>query len=272
MISKKILKIPIINKLIFSILDIQDAIDTLYSRFDVTDELYEKFQNEKISNTYLDIFKKKNPLVSVCIATYNRSELLVNRCIKSILNQDYENIEVIVVGDCCTDDTEALIKQIRDKRLHFYNLPERGAYPEDPTLRWMVAGTKPTNQALKIANGDFITHLDDDDEHLPNRIIKLVHFIQQHEMDFVWHPFWRENKNGKWELNTSYHFRRNEVTTSSSFYHKWLKQIPWDIKAYRYNEPGDWNRFRKLKYLGAKTARFPEPLLKHYKEKNVSAT
>lgn len=57
-----------------------------------------------------------------------------------------------------------------------------------------------------------------------------------------------------------------QVTTSSIFYHSWFRQIPWDIQAYRHREPGDWNRLRKMAYLGVKAGRFPDPLLWHYKE------
>ena len=63
-------------------------------------------------------------------------------------------------------------------------------------------------------------------------------------------------------------FRKNQVTTSSVFYHAWLKRIPWDPKAYQYREPGDWNRFRKFRFLGARVVRHPECLLKHHRERN----
>jgi glycosyltransferase involved in cell wall biosynthesis len=271
MISKFIWKIPFINKFISSILEIQEAIDTLHCRIDVTDELYDTFQKNRQSDEYQKLFREKEPLVSVCVATYNLSDLLVDRCVKSILNQDYEDLEIVVVGDCCTDNTEAVMRQIRDKRLQFYNLPQRGHYPSCPELRWMVAGTKPINKALELATGDFITHLDDDDEYLPDRISKLVEFIQKSQADVVWHPFWRELPNGKWQYHSADRFRKNEVTTSSSFYHKWFKRIQWDINAYKYHEPGDWNRFRKFKYLNAIATRFPEPLLKHYKERRQTA-
>jgi glycosyltransferase involved in cell wall biosynthesis len=272
MISKSILKIPFIKKYIFSILEIQEAIDTLHCRIDVSDELYDSFQNARRSEEYQHSFKHDEPLVSVCVATYNRCELLVDRCVNSILNQDYQKLEVIVVGDCCTDNTAVAMGMIGDKRLRFYNLSQRGNYPSCPDLRWMVAGTKPVNEALKLATGDFITHLDDDDEYLLDRISKLVTFIQESHTDFVWHPFWRELPNGKWQYHPADRFRQSEVTTSTSFYHNWFKRIPWDINAYKFKEPGDWNRFRKLKYLNANTLRFPEPLLRHYKEKMQSIT
>jgi glycosyltransferase involved in cell wall biosynthesis len=272
MFSNSILKIPFIKKFIFSILEIQEAIDTLHCRIDVSDELFDTFQKERQSDEYQDLFSQTEPLVSVCVATYNRSDLLIERCVRSILNQDYQNLEIIVIGDCCTDNTEAAMEMISDKRLRFYNLPQRGHYPSNPDLRWMVAGTKPINEALKLATGDFITHLDDDDEYLSDRISKLVTFIQESHVDFIWHPFWRELPNGRWQYHPADRFRQNEVTTSTSFYHKWFKCIPWDINAYKFREPGDWNRFRKFKYLNAHAARFTEPLLRHYKEKMQSIT
>ena len=47
-----------------------------------------------------------------------------------------------------------------------------------------------------------------------------------------------------------------------------VQQLPYDPKAYRYREPGDWNRYRKIKYLQARLRRYPEPLLRHYLEVN----
>ncbi len=132
----------------------------------------------------------------------------------------------------------------------------------------MVAGTVPMNLALSLARGDFVTHLDDDDEHTGNRIEKLLSLVRETRAEFVWHPFWRETPERTWELRRCAQFRRYDVTTSSIFYHRWLVQIPWDINAYRYREPGDWNRLRKFKYLGVRAFRHPEPFLRHFMERN----
>lgn len=262
------LRIPFLKEMFLKFLESQEAVDTLHSRIDVPDALFRKFQEDRVSENYKKIFDAKEPLVTVCVPTYNRGNLLLERSLKSLLGQDYQNLEIIVVGDCCTDNTEDLITEIKDERIRFINLPERGQYPTVPEWHWMVAGTVAFNYALSMATGDFITHLDDDDTHLPERVSKLVRFIQKTRSDFVWHPFWRETATGKWQLKSATYYRRNEVTTSSVFYHKWFKRIPWDIDAYKYREPGDWNRFRKFKYLGANMSRFPEPLLKHFKERN----
>jgi len=208
----------------------------------------------------------KEPLVSVCVATYNRARILTERCIPSILSQTYPKLELIVVGDGCSDETEELVAKIDDARLKFVNLPERGRYPDDPMRRWMVAGTQAMNHAMSLARGDYVTHLDDDDEYLPERLEKLVAFAAKNGCDLVWHPFWIEERGGKWRLIGANAFRIREVTTASVFYRAWFTRIKWDVEAHRLWEPGDWNRYRKIKYLGPQAMRYPEPLLKHYRE------
>lgn len=253
----------------YKLLDgLRNELDTLKAKLEVPTDLYDRFYSDRQSDEYLSAFSKEEPLVTVCIATYNRGRLLVERSIASVLNQTYRNIELIVIGDCCTDDTVQRVSSITDPRLRFFNLPERGNYPQNPLHRWCVAGTVPMNHALAIAQGDFITHLDDDDEFVADRIEKLVEFIQREKADLVWHPFWHERKNGKWALKKAEEFIGGQVTTSSIFYHRWFAALPWDIEAYRYQEPGDWNRLRKFRYLGALLAYYNEPLLKHYCERN----
>ena len=145
---------------------LNQELDAIRSRIDISDDLYDKFQEQRKSSLYENVYNSTLPLVTVCIGTYNRGELLVERSLKSVLAQTYTNLEVIVVGDCCTDNTEELMNNVNDKRVQFVNLSTRGNYPDDPKLRWMVAGTSTVNHALSLATGDFITHLDDDDEYL----------------------------------------------------------------------------------------------------------
>jgi hypothetical protein len=239
-------------------------LDMLLSKVDLCDELYDTFNIARSSNSYQSVYKELNPLVTICIATFNRSDILINRALSSVLRQDYKNIEVIVVGDACSDDTETLMSKFNDSRIIFINLPERGHYPEDPLRRWMVAGTLPVNYALGLARGHFITHLDDDDEYAPDRITKLVNLALMTKADLVWHPFWTQTSSNIWKLNTARQFKCGNVTTSSILYHNWFRQIPWDINAHKYLEPGDWNRLRKFIYLDAHVVRYSEPLLKHY--------
>ena len=239
-----------------------EQLDLLKSSLEVDAALIDEYERWKAAHPLSD-----RPLVSVCIATYDRAQLLAERCLPSVLAQSYPHLEVVVVGDGCTDETAERVGAIRDPRLRFVNRERRGDYPADSLRRWMVAGTPAVNEALAQAKGELITHLDDDDEYLPGRIEKLVAFIRDEGGDLVWHPFWYEDPDGRWLLNDAGAFAFSRVTTSSVLYRSWFKKIPWDAGAHRLMEPGDWNRFRRLRYVGSVFRRFPEPLLRHYRER-----
>ena len=129
---------------------------------------------------------KKLPLISVCIPTFNRGQILIERAIKSALAQTYANFEIIVVGDHCTDNTEELLKGLKDSRIKFYNLPFRKRkYPKTIENHWFVGGAIPANKAMEIAKGDWIARLDDDDIWTPEHLEKLLQFAQSNNYEFV---------------------------------------------------------------------------------------
>ena len=236
-------------------------------------ELFDDFKcSTDVEETLVDEFhawKKghvvpEEPLVSICVSTYNRPELLLSRCLPSLISQTYKNIEIIVVGDHSADDVVEAVGAVTDPRLKFVNLPARGNYPELFQLQWCVAGTAPDNHALALARGDYLTHLDDDDEYLPHRIEALVNFARESAADVVYHPFWNVHPCNPATLVEASHFHYGQVTTGSVFYRSWFARIPYDIKAYVLREPGDWNRFRKFRYVRPVIARYSEPLLRHY--------
>lgn len=250
---------------------LESQLDAARSRLDVNDGLLAEYEHARDSVDYQDAFTSSQPLVSVCVATYNRAGLLTQRCLPSLLGQTYRNIEIIVVGDACTDDTPERVVDLKDPRIRFENLKTRGPYPADADRRWMVAGTYALNRALSLARGSFVTHLDDDDEHAAHRIEALVETAQRTRADLVFHPFRFEAPDGTWQMNPATAFRKGRATTSSVLTHGWFSRIPWDPHAHRYLEPGDWNRFRKIEFLGASITRHPEALLRHYSERRNSA-
>lgn len=241
----------------------REQADSFKSSLQVPETLIEEFRDWKANNPI-----PRRPLVTVVVATYNRARLLTERCVPSVLNQTYENLELIVVGDGCTDETEEAVDKIGDPRLRFVNLPERSVYPTDPEQRWMVAGTPAMNKGLTMTTGDYITHLDDDDEYLPDRLQKLVGFATRNGCDLVWHPFFWENAEGRWKTNEASKFAFSQVTSSSVLYRSWFKEIRWDGTSNRLLEPADWNRLRRIQYVGPVSMRYPEPLLRHYRERN----
>ncbi len=246
----------------------QGRVDYLLGAMEGVLDRFEAFRVARETDEYQRAFRETEPLVTVCIGTSDRAKLLTERCLPSVLAQTYRNLQIVVVGDHCTDDTETRIAALHDSRVSFHNLSERGPYPRPGWERWCVAGTVPINATLARAEGLFVTHLDDDDQYTEDRIALLVAEAQRHRADLCWHPVWAEQWDGSWRLLGNGRFEAGQVTTGSIFYHRSLRDIPWDVAAYRLMEPGDWNRLRKIKLLRPRMQFVVKPLLYHFKERN----
>ncbi|MGA8809830.1 MAG: glycosyltransferase family A protein [Thermoanaerobaculia bacterium] len=99
-----------------------------------------------------------SPRVSVIIATYNWSNVLPYS-IGSVLRQTMQDFEILVVGDGCTDDSEAVVAAIGDPRIRWFNLPENTSHQSSPN-----------NEGLRQARGELIAYLGHDDLWLPHHL------------------------------------------------------------------------------------------------------
>ena len=114
---------------------------------------------------------KQTDLVSVIIPTYNRSKL-IKRSATSVLNQTYRNIELIIVDDGSTDDTETVVNSINDSRIIYIKQSNQGA---------CVA----RNNGIVHAKGKFIAFHDSDDVWHKDKLEKQIECIQNTQADFV---------------------------------------------------------------------------------------
>jgi len=120
-------------------------------------------------------------LVSIIVPTYNLGEALVAYCIPSILRQTYQNFEVVVVGDGCTDNTEDLLRKFNDKRIRFDN-----TIIHKPPRSKNVTSVVPGNRALELARGDWVARLDDDDIWTKDHLELLINFALDNRYNFVY--------------------------------------------------------------------------------------
>jgi len=132
-----------------------------------------------------------DPLVSVRIPTFNRSALLLERAIPSALGQTYKNVEVNIVGDHCTDDTEDRLRKVKSNRsVTWHNLPERSEHEKellkDPEKRWFMGPVRATNKATELCCGEWVAHLDDDDFWTLTHIDELLRFAQKGNYEMVY--------------------------------------------------------------------------------------
>lgn len=210
--------------------------------------------------------KEKPPLVSVRIATYNRGRLVADRAIASALAQTHENLEIVVVGDKCDDATAEAVLSVKDPRVRFVNLPERGKYPADPMLRWMVAGTAPMNHALDIAHGEWIAPLDDDDEFTPDHVEALLDACRARELEFAWGVAEMEQADGSWTKCGSEPLAHGRIIHASILWSSRIR-IRHDIRAWRLDEPGDWNVWSRMRDAGVRMGFVDRVVCRHYRER-----
>jgi O-antigen/teichoic acid export membrane protein len=207
------------------------------------------------------------PLVTVRIATYNRGAMVRDRAIASALRQTYSNIEVVVVGDHCDAETEAAVRSVRDDRVRFENLAERGVYPADADFRWMVAGSTPMNRALDLARGDWIAPLDDDDEFTEDHVEALLDACQSRSLDFAYGIAEMETSPGVWERTGAYPLRVGQIVHAAVMFHRDLAFVRHAIDSWRLHEPADWNVWHRMRDVGARIGFVDHVVTRHYIER-----
>ena len=106
-----------------------------------------------------------NPLVTVVIPTYNRLQFLM-QAVNSVLNQSYNNWELIIADDGSTDGTSVFIRSINDPRIRLLELPHTG------NIAWL------RNMGAQSGKGKWISFLDSDDIWLPRRLEIQLNMFQ----------------------------------------------------------------------------------------------
>lgn len=111
---------------------------------------------------------RTRPQVSIIVATYNRGPFL-ERCLGSILNQTYANVECIVVDGASQDDSVAILKRLAasDSRLKFISEPDNGE-------------VYAVNKGMDLATGEIVGFQASDDFYLPDAVEQSVEFLLTH--------------------------------------------------------------------------------------------
>lgn len=115
---------------------------------------------------------KESKLISVVVPLYNSCNT-IERTIKSVLAQSYQNLEVMVVDDGSEDNSRALIEKMADSRIHYYCLPHQNAN---------VA----RNYGINHSRGEYIAMLDADDEWLANHLETSLMVLQERKVDCIY--------------------------------------------------------------------------------------
>ena len=126
-------------------------------------------------------------MISIIIPLYNK-EKIIERTLRSVLSQDYDDYEVVIVDDGSTDGSVEIVNNL----LNQLNLRDKVQLLSQPN----GGPSKARNTGVKAAKGEWIVFLDADDELLPGALVRFAEAIDVHKgMNFIACSFY--NYDGK---------------------------------------------------------------------------
>jgi len=189
------------------------------------------------------------PLISVVIPTYNEAPT-ITVAVQSIINQTYKNLEIIVVDDGSTDDTEKIVREFmkKDQRVRYLKCPYEDAYRVDWRGVNISVGYLARNYAIEQVHGEWITFQDADDASLLNRIEVQYNLAIKYNATCIttsWLPFNKNLLNKKLDIESIFAQEKNiimypdEITriaqrSKGMLMHDWFpyRHIPFIVKKW----------------------------------------
>mgnify|MGYP005769349231 FL=1 len=124
--------------------------------------------------------------VSIIVPIYNTSKYL-NGCIKSLLHQTLEDIEIILINDGSTDESESIIKKYKDKRIKYISKKNEGI-------------GKTRNLGIDTATGEYLSFIDSDDYIEPNFCEVMYEKAIKDKCDIVICDYYEDHNYGLKEI------------------------------------------------------------------------
>jgi glycosyltransferase involved in cell wall biosynthesis len=218
------------------------------------------------------------PLVSICIPTWN-GEQFIEHTIRSLLDQTYRNIEIIILDNLSTDNTAKICRnfQIKDNRVRFIIDSEKSGDPEGHI------------RVAKYASGDYIVLACDDDVYCPNYIEVLISILQRYPSagfaysnykfidtegkiseSFLKDKYLFKAKNSNFKNFIFYLLNRNPIPISFALYRRKIYQNALDYFYRPTQGNGDHDNLLVLKALSLASAASTHETLFFYRLKDRS--
>lgn len=167
------------------------------------------------------------PVVSIIIPIYN-AENYISKCIESVLSQTYSNIEIIVIDDGSTDNTNSIVfKYEHDSRLRHFRKENTG-----------VSDTR--NYGIDNSSGDIIIFADADDWLRETLVENVVNYFTTYKCDMVQFNFERVDEFGEILINEKYYegYTSDKNAIIKLFFSEQIKNSVWN-KAFKRELIGD---------------------------------
>ncbi|MGN6427684.1 MAG: glycosyltransferase family 2 protein [Leifsonia sp.] len=227
----------------------------LHSGRDATASATERLELARSERGYGDAWTEENPLVTVRIATYQRTHELMTISLPSVLAQTHENIEVLIVNDGPNPETEAAVRELGDPRVNYSAFPHRWSYPKRRSHRWFVAGSPGMNEGIRRAAGLWVAPLDEDDAFEPDHIERLLALARASKAEVAYGALIQHNQvDGSEARIFSWPPERGGFSFQGALVHGRLRFFQYDQESWLVDEPGDWNLARRMLAAGVRFA------------------
>lgn len=205
-------------------------------------------------------------LVSIITPTYN-SEEFISETMNSIINQTYQNWELLITDDCSNDNTVEIVKQyiLKDKRIKLFELKDNSG-----------AGVA-RNNSIKNAKGRYIAFCDSDDKWKPEKLDKQLNFLKSKSLSFTFCSYDVTNENGDFiktikaplELSFSKLLKNNYVGCLTAIYDQ---EVLGKLYMSEMRKRQDWTLWLKiLKLIGNSSGQIESLALYRDRSKSISS-
>lgn len=187
------------------------------------------------------------PKISVILNTHNGRKEYCKKAIQSVLNQSYEDFELVIVDDASKDGTDKMVSEFNDERIKYIHRNKN--WGND---------TRPKNDGIKASVGDYIALLDSDNTYRVDHLAILLNAIQSDpSLDLVYGDRWIVDDIAKQDrgLGVSAEFSvaeliaHNYIDTSDVLI---KRQALFDVGGFdeRYKKYVDWNLWLRMAKFG----------------------
>jgi len=207
--------------------------------------------------------KLEKPKISVVMPVYN-GDRFIDKSIKSVLSQTFNNFEYIIINDGSTDDSLKIIESYEDSRIKIIN------YSKNRGITFAL------NNGLNVAKGDYIARQDQDDISYPDRFMLQIEYLENNDVDLVDTNFIFIDENDKYLQDYEKRYFSPDQTLSHLFFYEMVHAsimckrslfAKYNIQ-YRKRPTEDYDLFIRLAKAGMRAGRLDQKLIKQRKHPN----
>jgi hypothetical protein len=211
----------------------------------------------RASADYELAFAEPDPLVTVCIPTYDRVETLLERALPSVLAQSHEHLEVLVIGDAAPAHVGPAVEALGDPRVRFVNLTHRIEHA-DPEQHWAAGSVQARNAGYALARGRWLSDFDDDDALRPQAIEHALRHARERRLEFVYGRQLMHLPEGRTAPLGGWPPRMGDFSFQGSVAHAGLRWFAREHVAAALRLPNDWERAERMLRAGVRTGMLDE--------------